>query len=100
MRLILSEGYEPKNATLSLQNGQLMYYTDTPMQLINTTTSIYRAEPNQVQPTTQDGSPRFQFTPMAQIEWRKFDSTILRFDGSEFDSDSLFRTTGFGWYGR
>ncbi|KAF4607624.1 hypothetical protein EYR38_001696 [Pleurotus pulmonarius] len=99
MKLILSEGYEPKNATLSLPNGQPMYYTDTPLQLIDRTTTIYRAESNQIQPTSRDGASQFQFAPMAQIEWHKFDSTILRFEGSEFDSDSLFRTTGFGWYG-
>ncbi|KAF5379133.1 hypothetical protein D9615_005855 [Tricholomella constricta] len=95
MQLYLS-GPRAFHSTYHDANGQAIYKVRTSSQVFGRTTTVSRILRNEI---LYDHSMRDIFGHLAQIEWKSFRSSILRFYGREMRTRSFFKKQGWGWHG-
>ncbi|KAJ7142142.1 hypothetical protein C8R43DRAFT_582603 [Mycena crocata] len=102
MRLVLTTG-SPANAIYTDATGAPRYKVNTPFKLSHRTTAISRAIEGEI-PRRNSWSDNVdeeqRFASLAHINWRVFESSVIRFRGSELATRDLFRKDGWGCYGR
>ncbi|RDB30110.1 hypothetical protein Hypma_013945 [Hypsizygus marmoreus] len=102
MHLYLSSA-SPMNTVFRNEVGQALYRVRTPSRVFGRTTTISRIVPNNTS-TRAEKCGRFEmhdvFGHLAQIEWKSFRSSRLRFQDREMKTRAFFRKQGFGCRGR
>jgi len=90
MHLILSRS-SPLNAVCSNEQGQAIYEVHSPFKLINRTSTISRILP---------GDTSTQVAHLAQIDWKVFNPSWIRFGLVDMDVKTYFREGKWGPFGR
>ncbi|KAF7353874.1 hypothetical protein MVEN_01073300 [Mycena venus] len=108
MQLVLTTA-SPTNAVYTDASGAPQYKVNTPLKAHNRTTTISRVVERGI-PRRNSGSSAggseseaegsARFANLASIDWRVFESSVIRFRGQELAVHDFFRKVGWGWYGR
>ncbi|KAJ8520071.1 hypothetical protein ONZ45_g3076 [Pleurotus djamor] len=86
MQLIQSKS-DPRNTTFSSDSGELTYAVETPFHVLE----------NRVSTISKVSSNVEQSQVLAEIEWHRMGSTVVKFKGRSMSVGELFRRVGFAW---
>jgi hypothetical protein len=94
MRLYLSTR-KPWNSVYTTEDGQVIYKTTTPRKIWGRKTSIER-----IVPSKEIGDMCDEFTHLAEVDYRVFSSSYIRYGGQDLETREFFRKGARSWCGR
>ncbi|KIK02644.1 hypothetical protein K443DRAFT_677375 [Laccaria amethystina LaAM-08-1] len=94
MRLYLSTR-KPWNSVYTTEDGQVVYKTSTPRKICERKTSIKR-----IVPSKDKGDMRDEFAHLAEVDYRVFSSSHIRYGGQDLETRDFFRKGAWSWRGR
>ncbi|KAF9466720.1 hypothetical protein BDZ94DRAFT_1212195, partial [Collybia nuda] len=99
MNLYLSN-HSPIHSTFTGNDGQALYKVDTPMKVFGRTSTITRAVSEELLNLEDGVDMRDRFEFLAQIEYKAFASSIIKFEDTRVETRAYFQKEGWGPYGR
>ena len=87
MHLYLSSN-EPWNATYANEEGQTIYKTASPWTMLSRKISVHKIIPNASEEDLQD-----RFAHLAEVEYKRFTPSRIRYGGEELLTSEYFRKT-------
>ncbi|KAG6810702.1 hypothetical protein H0H92_010665 [Tricholoma furcatifolium] len=99
MHLYLSDR-SPLNTILTNADGQVLYKVETPFTLGSRTSTVTRVIPNDIPGNEEEPSMQDRYEYFGEVEHNPISSSVLRFGGNQFETNTFFRKAEWAPNGR